>query len=135
MEVTISRRIDFCDVDLTGVMWHGNYCKYYEAARCELLKNLGFSYKKIQEYKHQIPLVCLKIKYSKACRYDQQIDITAKLIRFNHFLEFTYVIKDALTGELLSSAETKHVFYDSQKQRALVSAPEFIKEKLAKVSI
>ena len=57
MQETIVRRIDFCDVDMTGVMWHGNYCKYYEEARCQLLEKLGFSYQEIYKRHYQIPLV------------------------------------------------------------------------------
>jgi len=130
MQETITRRIDFCDVDMTGVMWHGNYCKYYEDARCQLLKKLGFSYSKISERNHQIPLVCLEIKYFRPCHFDQEITITAELIKADHFLIIKYVIKDKETGEVLSTAETKHAFYDGNKKRALINAPEFIAKKL-----
>lgn len=130
MKETITRRIDFCDVDMTGVMWHGNYCRYYEDARCQLLKKLGLSYQEIYERNYQIPLVHLEIKYSRPCRFDQEIIITAELVRADHFLVIKYVIKDKETGKVMSSAETKHAFYDGQKGRALINAPKFIIEKL-----
>lgn len=130
MQETIIRRIDFCDVDMTGVMWHGNYCKYYEDARCHLLKKLGFSYQEIYERNHQIPLICLKIKYSRPCYFDQEISVTAELVKADHFLVIKYIIKDNETGKLISKAETKHAFYDAQKKRALINAPEFIRQKI-----
>ncbi len=130
MQETIIRRIDFCDVDMTGVMWHGNYCKYYEDARCHLLKKLGFSYQEIYERNHQIPLICLKIKYSRPCYFDQEISVTAELVKADHFLVIKYIIKDNETGKLISKAETKHAFYDAQKKRALINAPEFILQKI-----
>ncbi len=130
IEETITRRIEFCDVDLTGVMWHGNYCKYYEAARCQLLNKLGFSYNEIRRNNHQIPLVQLSIRYSKPCRYDQEITVTAKLVKYSPFLEFQYVIKDKASGQTLSKAETKHAFYNSITQKALFKPPEFIANKL-----
>lgn len=130
MKETVTRKIDFCDVDLTGVMWHGNYCKYLEDARCHLLERLGFSYSEIYKRNYQIPLVCLKIKYSRPCCFDQEITITAELVKADHFLVIKYVIKDKETGKVISKAETKHAFYDSQKKRALINAPEFIAEKL-----
>lgn len=132
MQETIVRRIDFCDVDMTGVMWHGNYCKYYEDARCQLLKKLGFSYQEIYERNHQIPLICLKIKYSRPCHFDQEIAITAKLVKADHFLVIRYQIKDTETGNLISEAETKHAFYDGNSKRTLFNAPKFIAEKLSK---
>ena len=134
MQEVITRRVDFCDVDLTGVMWHGNYCRYYEDARCQLLKKLGFSYKEIYDRNYQIPLVCLKIKYSRPCRFDQEIIITAELVKADHFLVIKYAIKDKETGKILSKAETKHAFYNSKKKRALINAPEFIAEKLRELS-
>ena len=130
MQETIVRRIDFCDVDMTGVMWHGNYCKYYEEVRCQLLKKLGFSYQEIYKRNHQIPVICLKIKYSRPCRFDQEVAITAELVKADHFLVIRYTIEDRETGVLLSQAETKHAFYDGNKKHALINAPEFITEKL-----
>ena len=130
MQETITRRIEFCDVDLTGVMWHGNYCKYYEDARCQLLKKLGFSYDEIYKRNYQIPLICLKIKYSRPCLFDQEITITAELVKADHFLVIRYTIRDKETGKIMSTAETKHAFYDSQNKRALINAPKFITEKL-----
>ena len=130
MQETIVRRIDFCDVDMTGVMWHGNYCKYYEEARCQLLEKLGFSYQEIYKRHYQIPLICLKIKHSRPCHFDQEVAITAELVKADHFLVIKYIIKDQRTGTLLSKAETKHAFYDGNKKRALINTPKFIEEKL-----
>lgn len=130
MQETITRRIDFCDVDMTGVMWHGNYCRYYENARCQLLKKLGFSYQEIYNRDYQIPLVNLEIKYSRPCRFDQEVTVTAELVKADHFLVIKYVIKDKETGKIMSTAKTKHAFYDGQKGRALINTPKFITEKL-----
>ncbi|WP_258031844.1 acyl-CoA thioesterase [Campylobacter concisus] len=37
-------KVAFFDVDSMEVMWHGNYVKYLEMARCELLDKLGYNY-------------------------------------------------------------------------------------------
>lgn len=48
MRVKISHvstfKVAFFDVDSMEVMWHGNYVKYLEMARCELLDKLGYNY-------------------------------------------------------------------------------------------
>ena len=48
MRVEISHvskfKVAFFDVDSMEVMWHGNYVKYLEMARCELLDKLGYNY-------------------------------------------------------------------------------------------
>ena len=36
---------EFFDVDAMQVVWHGNYVKYLEIARCALLDKIGYGYK------------------------------------------------------------------------------------------
>lgn len=127
---TIKRRVDFCDIDSTGVMWHGNYCKYYEDARCRLLEKVGFPYGRIEKEGYQIPIISLTIKYSKPCCFDQEIEVTATLIEYKHLLTIKYIIRDAASHQKFSSAETKHAIYDSSARRAVLSLPKFMKDCL-----
>ena len=39
-ETTIE--VQFYDLDPMNVVWHGNYFKYMEIARCELLKKIKY---------------------------------------------------------------------------------------------
>jgi len=41
--------IPFYDVDAYRIVWHGNYPKYFEVARCQLLEEIGFPYEKMEE--------------------------------------------------------------------------------------
>lgn len=135
LKETIVRRVDFCDVDCTGAMWHGAYFKYYEDARCSLLKKLGFSYQDILREGFQIPIVSLKIKYSRLCRFDQLLAVTATLSKAEHMLFIDYEIRDHDTKEKMSTAETKHAVYNIEEGRALFDLPDFITEKLAKYNV
>ena len=38
----IEFKVEFYDVDSMNVVWHGNYVKYMESARCVLLDKIGF---------------------------------------------------------------------------------------------
>ena len=38
---------EFFDVDAMQVVWHGNYVKYLEIARCALLDKIGYGYKEM----------------------------------------------------------------------------------------
>lgn len=33
--------VQFFDVDLIEIVWYGHYAKYFEAARCALIDNIG----------------------------------------------------------------------------------------------
>ena len=36
--------VPFYDLDPMNVVWHGNYVKYLEVARCDLLSKIGYTY-------------------------------------------------------------------------------------------
>ena len=44
----IKLRVRYSDTDQMGYVYYGRYASYYEVARVELFRNLGFSYKKIE---------------------------------------------------------------------------------------
>ena len=41
----IKFRIRYSDIDKMGYLYYGRYANLYEAARVELFRSLGFSYK------------------------------------------------------------------------------------------
>lgn len=36
--------VPFFDVDAMHIVWHGNYVKYLETARCAFLSSIGYDY-------------------------------------------------------------------------------------------
>ena len=44
LSATTELEVQFFDVDSMRVVWHGNYVKYLEVARCELLKLFDYNY-------------------------------------------------------------------------------------------
>ena len=40
-------RVRYGETDRMGYVYYGNYAEYFEVARVESLRNLGFSYKKL----------------------------------------------------------------------------------------
>ncbi len=51
--------VGFFDVDSYRVVWHGNYPKYFEIARCKLLDKIGFTYADMEETGYFYPVVDL----------------------------------------------------------------------------
>lgn len=68
--VEISYTVPFHDLDPMQVVWHGNYMKYFDMARFELLRNCGVD---LYEYslKHQtiFPVTRSATKYIVPLRY------------------------------------------------------------------
>ena len=60
-EVTIT--VPFHDLDPMGVVWHGNYARYLEIARCALLDLIGYNYLQMRESGYAWPVVDMRLKF------------------------------------------------------------------------
>lgn len=90
--------VPFFDVDSLNIVWHGNYCKYFEIARCELLHKIGYDYTVMRDTGFAFPIVELKAKYILPLVFQQRIRIRAELLEWEHRLKCQYEICDAQSG-------------------------------------
>lgn len=101
--------VPFYDVDAYRVVWHGNYARYLEVARCQLLQETGIDYERMEAAGYFFPVVDLHIKYVKPLRFKQKITVEAKLVEWEHKLIIHYLLSDTETGQCLSKAHTVQV--------------------------
>ena len=99
-------KIQFYDVDAMQVVWHGYYARFLELARCALLEKIGYSYPEMARSGYLWPIVDMRIKYVRPVRMAQQIRLTATLLEYENRLRIDYRIVDAVSGDLLSKAQT-----------------------------
>jgi acyl-CoA thioester hydrolase len=99
-------KIQFYDVDAMQVVWHGNYARFLELARCALLDKIGYSYPEMARSGYFWPIVDMRIKYVRPVRMAQRIRLTATLLEYENRLRIDYRIVDAASGDLLSKAQT-----------------------------
>ncbi len=124
-------RVRYAETDQMSVVYYGNYAQYLEQGRTEWLRELGFSYKWMEENNIILPVTNLNIDYKLPARYDDVISITTKLKKIPTFrIEFYYEIHNQ-DGQLLVNAETTLVFINSITNK-LMKAPEYLLEKLMK---
>ena len=116
-------RTRYAETDQMGVVYYGNYPQYLELGRVEWLRDIGFSYKAMEEEGIMVPVVSLQIQYKKPALYDELITIRTKLKELpSTKIEFNYEIFNE-KGELLSTANTILVFVDAKTFRP-VRCPE-----------
>lgn len=78
----VSRRVDFCDTDLVGIVHFANYFRYMEFAEVEFLRSLGLSVKLL--WKDQpigFPRVSVACDYVRPIRFDDVVDIEVTIER------------------------------------------------------
>ena len=69
-------RVRYGETDQMGVVYYGNYAQYLEQGRTEWLRELGFSYKWMEEHNVQLPVVNLNVDYKRPARYDDVLTVT-----------------------------------------------------------
>ncbi|MNH93209.1 Acyl-CoA thioester hydrolase YbgC [compost metagenome] len=121
-------RVRYEETDQMGVVYHANYLTWFEIGRTELIRDLGYPYRLIEEKGLLLPLVEAEMKFKQPARYDDLIDIYTRVVSYSHIrLEFASEIRrvnedlvkrqsiqpehrSEPEGELLVSGGTKHVW-------------------------
>lgn len=125
----IKVRVRYAETDQMGVVYHGNYAQYFEMGRVEWLRNLGLSYKFMEDNGIMLPVVNLVLNYKKPARYDDLLTVTTIFKKQESVkIEFDYEIHNE-AGELLTTGNSILVFVDMKTGRP-VSPPEYVLEKI-----
>ncbi len=75
----ISLRVRYSDTDQMGYVYYGRYASYYEIARVELFRDLGFSYKNLEDNGVGMPVIELESKYLYPIKYDEKIKVVTTI--------------------------------------------------------
>jgi acyl-CoA thioester hydrolase len=122
-------RVRYAETDQMAVVYHGNYAQYFEMGRVEWLRNLGLSYKWMEENGIMLPVVSLTMNYKKPARYDDLIRVkTIFKSQTSVKIEFDYEIFNE-TDELLTTGTSMLVFVDMKTGRPTLP-PKYVSEKL-----
>jgi acyl-CoA thioester hydrolase len=101
-------RVIYGDTDQMGVVYYGNYLRFFEAARNEWLRAKGARWRDI-EATHAIylPVAEAKVSYKRPARYDDVIVVETRLGDLGRVsLRFDYrVVRDQ---EVLALGHTVH---------------------------
>jgi acyl-CoA thioester hydrolase len=125
----IEFNVEFYDVDSMDVVWHGNYIKYFEKARCALLNRIGFGYLEMRKAGYAFPVTAISAKYLGSLRFGERARARAILEEYENGLKIRYEIYDALTGELRVKGSSTQMAVEVSTGTSLFVCPEiFIKK-------
>ncbi|MGC0151705.1 acyl-CoA thioesterase [Chromobacterium vaccinii] len=120
----------FHDLDPMDVVWHGNYVKYLEIARCALLERFDYNYPQMRDSGYAWPVVDMRLKYVQPIRFGQKVTIEASIVEWENRLKIAYLVRDAATGHKINKAYTVQVAVDLASQEMLYVCPPVLWEKL-----
>jgi acyl-CoA thioester hydrolase len=127
---TVTIKVPFHDVDSMSVVWHGNYAKYFAAARCELLDKIDYNYNQMAESGYAWPVIDLRLKYVKPAVFNQRIDVEAVLVEYENRLKINYLIRDSVTNAKLTKGSTVQVAVDLSNNEMRLYSPQVLLDKL-----
>ncbi|WP_340679974.1 acyl-CoA thioesterase [Paraglaciecola sp.] len=131
LTATTEMEIQFFDVDSMRVVWHGNYVKYLEVARCELLKLFDYNYLQMEASGYIWPIVDMRLKYVASAKLSEWIIVEASLVEYQTRMKIDYIIKDKASGRVLTKASTIQVAVDIASGEMSFTTPQCLLEKLS----
>lgn len=117
-------RVPFYDVDSMRVVYHGNYTKYFEEARCAYFEALGMSYNDMEASGFLLPVVSLNVKYIRSCTFGQELAIEVVREANDNLIVLHYTIRDAKSGVKCCKGTTRHAAIDAETKELFFELPE-----------
>ena len=74
-------KIYYEDTDAQGVVYYANYLKFFERARTEFLREIGYKQKELMEKGAIFVVREVSVEFKKPASLDQQIEVHTQIIK------------------------------------------------------
>ncbi len=130
--IQYERRVYYADTDVAGVVYHANYLRFFEEARTEFLRLLGFDQSTL---KNEVGILILvkniyQIDYNGAAKLDDLLTIESHVTEVTKAsVKMRQSAKLKGTEQILVTAELRLICVSAESLKP-VRLPVAIKEKL-----
>jgi acyl-CoA thioester hydrolase len=123
-------QVRYGETDKMGVVYHGNYFRFFEVARVEILRGVGFPHRKLEEDGILFVVSETGAKYVGTAGYDDVIEIYGWIADLGKAsVRFEYEARHRPEGRLLATGYTVLACVD--RKGKVQRLPEEISRKLA----
>ena len=128
---TLEVRIYYQDTDCGGVVYYGNYLRYFEQGRTHWLETRGSSVKAFMDAGILFAVVHAELHYRSPARYGEILTIATRLTEFRPAsFTFAHEIREKTSGRLVVEGSARLVGVDTQGK--LVKLPKDLRGRLTK---
>lgn len=117
-------KISFEDLDPMYIVWHGNYMRYMEQARCDMLSKLKYSYTNMKNDGYAYPIAKMEVKYIKPAFFEDILTMKLEILSIEPALEIKYKIYNKKNGEKIFEAKTMQIAIDINSRESIYIAPK-----------
>lgn len=130
---TTTVRVRYAETDRMGYCYYGNFAAYFEVARVEALRELGVTYRQLEDDGVILPVLDYQIRYFKPALYDELLRIETVIEKVDGArIHFSYQTLNE-HNEVLNKSTTTLVFVDFKTKRPM-NPPTELKAILSKVA-
>ena len=106
-------RVRYAETDKMGVVYYANYFVWFEVARADLLRSLGWTYREMEHAGVALPVIEAHCDYHRPARYDEEMEVRAKGRMLSPVrMEFTYEVVRRDDQMVSASGRTVHAALD-----------------------
>jgi acyl-CoA thioester hydrolase len=106
-------RVRYAETDKMGVVYYANYFVWFEVARADLLRSLGWTYREMEHAGVTLPVIDAQCEYRRPARYDDEIEVRTKGRMLSPVrMEFTYEVLFREDHSRAASGRTIHAALD-----------------------
>jgi len=122
--------VRYAETDQMDIVYYGNYAQYFEVGGTECIRELGFTYKTMEEMGIRMPVVEMEVRYLRPAHYDDLITIKTilKELPADHSISFYNEVYNE-KGKLLTTGKVTLFFINIETGKR-ASMPETLREKL-----
>jgi acyl-CoA thioester hydrolase len=111
---TSTIRVRYAETDKMGVVYYANYFVWFEVARTDLLRALGWSYREMEHAGVSLPVIDARCEYLRPARYDDELEVRTEGRLLSPIrMEFTYEVRILPDGVVAASGKTVHAALDT----------------------
>ena len=133
IETEITFEVPFHDVDAMRVVWHGNYARYFEIARCAMMQTVDYDIPQMEASGYAWPVIEMNVRYAQPLTFKQRVRVHARLREWENRLKVAYTIFDAESGKRLTKGYTIQVAVDMSNGELQLESPPVLFERLGLV--
>ena len=73
LRLGVKLRVIYADTDQMGVVYYANYFVWFEVARTDLIRSLGWSYREMEAAGFILPVIEATCQYRRPSRYEPSV--------------------------------------------------------------
>lgn len=118
-------RVRYEETDAMGMVYYGNYARYLEVVRAEMIRAEGLSYALMEEQGVLMPVLRMNVTYRGIAVYDDLIQAKA-VIQGEIGKTITYKTELSVKDRLINESKVELIFLDRARRRPVTCPSAFV---------